>query len=693
MDIFEAIIARDDAAVQLALADDPDAVNQEDDEHRKPLHVAAVMGLSNIVEILLNAKADINAKIIPSFYYSDSDKKDTEKSPLHLATCHGHFAVARLLLDRGAAVDAADYNGNTPLHDAVRQGHNALVTLLLDRKASANASNRSRQTPVHIAAVNGRKVALDRLLAHGGQVNVEGYGDCYPIHLAAKYGHVAVTQKLLEHGARVNLKLLCSDETPLHFAARGGHHKTVQLLLQHGAKVNVFNEDGKTPLHSAAEAKSKAGKGLPHIVAALLEKREGIEDTEVDAVTAHGRFNPYYTSLFAPPHVQTALHVAAAAGHSAVVAKLLERGANIEEQDYERRTALHHATISGDEKTLRVLLQRGARVDTKNYQRQTPLHFAAQWKHAEAAAVLLEYHAAVNAWDYQGDMPLHFAMRGWGGTRELMAILLRHGARVSDRDEKGMTPLHLAVNDENAWAVEKVLAALDEEVQQITADMPDREAELTRYVDEILNARNQQGDTVLHVACAKKPSRSKNRILQLLLARNRDVNCLNTNEDTPLNKMAAAAGAGCIQAMQVLLARGARVTVANKQGDTPLHWAVRNRHKKMALLLMAHGAEANCLNGKNPPESPLSIAEQTCPRLYAQMQVQMHRIEIRRLKQALQTARQALQAVVHPKRVRPVLYRYEAVNSPTPSSAEETEQAAEAADLTLHPALTSFSPD
>ncbi len=36
MNIFEAIIAQDAAAVRVALTDDPEAVNQADDEHRKP---------------------------------------------------------------------------------------------------------------------------------------------------------------------------------------------------------------------------------------------------------------------------------------------------------------------------------------------------------------------------------------------------------------------------------------------------------------------------------------------------------------------------------------------------------------------------------------------------------------------------------------------------------------------------------
>ncbi len=59
----------------------------------------------------------------------------------------------------------------------------------------------------------------------------------------------------------------------------------------------------------------------------------------------------------------------------------------------------------------------------------------------------------------------------------------------------------------------------------------------------------------------------------------------------------------------------------------------------------------------------------------------MHSLVIARLTQELKTARQALQAVPHYKHVRPVLYRYEAEISPTPSSEEETEKMVEIAEV------------
>ncbi|HKN87062.1 MAG TPA: ankyrin repeat domain-containing protein [Nitrospiraceae bacterium] len=55
--------------------------------------------------------------------------------PLILAAAKGHQEMVGLLLDRGAQVNAADYTGWTPLHAAIYGGHAEVVQLLLDRGA------------------------------------------------------------------------------------------------------------------------------------------------------------------------------------------------------------------------------------------------------------------------------------------------------------------------------------------------------------------------------------------------------------------------------------------------------------------------------------------------------------------------------------------------------------------------------
>ena len=59
--------------------------------------------------------------------------------------------AARLALELGVDVNAANERGDTPLHDAARLGYNSIVQLLTDQGADVNAKNKREQTPLSLA--------------------------------------------------------------------------------------------------------------------------------------------------------------------------------------------------------------------------------------------------------------------------------------------------------------------------------------------------------------------------------------------------------------------------------------------------------------------------------------------------------------------------------------------------------------
>lgn len=60
-------------------------------------------------------------------------------TPLHVASRYGHEAVAKLLLERGAALGAVGHVLWTPLHVASYCGHDAVARLLIERGATMDA--------------------------------------------------------------------------------------------------------------------------------------------------------------------------------------------------------------------------------------------------------------------------------------------------------------------------------------------------------------------------------------------------------------------------------------------------------------------------------------------------------------------------------------------------------------------------
>jgi ankyrin repeat protein len=131
------------------------------------------------------------------------NKTDYNDTPLHLAAYHGHAAVVRPLLERGADLTVVNEDKYTSLHLAAEQGHDGVVQLLLDRGADLTAVNRERSTPLDLAVYNGHEGVVQLLLERGADLTaINEYNDTPRVlHLAARRAHGPVVEPLLQHGA------------------------------------------------------------------------------------------------------------------------------------------------------------------------------------------------------------------------------------------------------------------------------------------------------------------------------------------------------------------------------------------------------------------------------------------------------------------------------------------------------------
>ncbi len=93
-------------------------------------------------------------------------RNNAEETPLMLAALKGEADAAAALLAHGAAVQK---DGWSPLHYAATGGNVAIVKLLLSKGAPIEARSPNQTTPLMMAARYGSEDAVDALLAAGAE--------------------------------------------------------------------------------------------------------------------------------------------------------------------------------------------------------------------------------------------------------------------------------------------------------------------------------------------------------------------------------------------------------------------------------------------------------------------------------------------------------------------------------------------
>jgi ankyrin repeat protein len=128
-----------------------------DDFGRSPLMQAAEAGFADIARVLIDAKAKV---------YGQSSEGD-RPTALHLAAINGHDELVEILIENGADIEAGNRNGSTALQDAASGGRYSTVQLLLSKNANPLAQGTDGETPLSQARDN-RNREVERLLEEYG---------------------------------------------------------------------------------------------------------------------------------------------------------------------------------------------------------------------------------------------------------------------------------------------------------------------------------------------------------------------------------------------------------------------------------------------------------------------------------------------------------------------------------------------
>lgn len=413
------------------------------------LHLAARYGPKDSVDLLLSKQADINQR--------DQDGS----SPLHLASRYDNSGIAACLLDAQADLSQRDDNGNTPFLVASMWGQLETLKLLWERgsKEQINETNRFFYGPLHLACLNGTRDTAEWLLDIGAAIDKSGWTGATPLHLACEKGHIEIITVL--HSRFANLhKRDDRSNTPILHSCLWAQPESLDILVRCGSNLSDVDDRGRTCFHNAVWCNQGFLDMLKDVFQILLGRGANINQSD----------NLGYSPLYIACMWQEFKHVEC----------LLDLGADIDQKgSLDGVTALMMACSRPDTQIVKMLLQRGADMTSKDQHRQTALQIACNSGWLENVKALIENGADVKNYDREGYTPL------------LTAVIQ---GNIDIALEILATPVYFPQNPAEEKAFTQRMTSME--------DVSIIEDELLKSVGNVTYEEQEQLQTILHWAIA-----------------------------------------------------------------------------------------------------------------------------------------------------------------------------------------------
>lgn len=513
------------------------------------------------------------------------------QTPLHIAAIQGDFGIAdyivndKITLSQSNCLAAQDISGATPLHEAVRYGRTNIVRLLLEKGANVNAMDALGKPPILlIIPPASQKDIYATLVQYGADIRQKDtYGDSV-LHVATMSRvEIDILQFLVANGANVNERNK-QGISPVSLAIENNLPSHVQFYSENGVDIYAQDMERKSPLVRALRHKS------PDVLRVLVTKRNIFSTDSAGNTPLHTallintpiEYTKYIIAVGADVNAlnkngDSALFLAAQRNKAAEGSLLIEKGADIFVTNRQNNSPLRIALADGS--PIMDWLITSSTLNRLDGTGNTPLHYAAEWDFDAATLTLIKKGARINAENANGETPLFLAVKADCPT--LIKTLIDNGAvydPVSSlaRDNRGNALLHASVR----WNATKA-------------------AEMLISLGIDINAQNMDGKTALSDAC-----RANKLPMAIFLMRNgADVNATDATGRTVL--MDAVQGR-YLDTIKLLLGNGANPQIQDMYGRSAYHEAALTGDIQVINLIRNVGGKplARDMNG----ETPFSLA-------------------------------------------------------------------------------------
>ena len=538
--------------VERLLNEDFDINYKLSDSNKTALHLAASSGLDAMVYKLIRLGADINARDF------------NLQTPLHEASAKGHKKVVEILVNEDAAIDAQDSDLQTPLFHPLfhwlsqtprsnQADHMDIIKLLVDKGADINAKDRFGNVPLHFAINNEcSKEKVKLLLELGGNISALNHDHKTPLLLALEK-RSPLASVLISSVTKIEDAKDRNGSTPLHSAIMNDcSEEHVQLLMKLGGDINALNYDHKTPLMIALEKRSP-------LTSVLISSITNLEDLDLTKLPTMSQ--------------------AVSKGYLEFAQVLHKLGKSVLFKDEDGNNILHLAMQQTNIEVPKWLLSlNGVKnlINAFNHNQKSPLLLAIENK-SPMASILMD-----NVVNIKKDLDLTklptISKAISGGNVGYLQLLHNLGKNVLIKDDDGNNILHLAVKQDNV-EVPKWLLSLkgvkslinDTNHQSLT---PIHEAVKNSNLKAIkllikhgakVNSKNESNVTPLHSAAMK----TSTEMVEILIKNGAKINAQDKNGYTPMH---CAAMKVQVDIIRLLWKHGGDTNVKDKSGRTPLHY-------------------------------------------------------------------------------------------------------------------------
>ncbi|GAQ42092.1 ankyrin repeat domain-containing protein [Aspergillus tubingensis] len=433
---------------------------------------------------------------------------------LHRFAFGGNLCLVKLMLSRGANINAQDKLENTPLHWAASEGHLRVVQALIEAGADANVEDENGHTPLGIAIVC-KKSAVVRYLLDSVQYAQEAILRVFSDEMMEDCTNsdipIMIFHALKDSGYDFS-STDASSEGYLLSATSRGNITLVQLLLADGSDPFQTDGWGETALFIAC---SQGNIELARLLISAMQAAGG------DPFIANGNGMTPLLQVMEHYHVNLDLlkllldsgacvnasdefriRKSALKGPKSVFELLVDRAPSLWTSDALEScllTYLFDLAVLFDTNTdyfkatariLKLAISGRVKVDVSSSKNSlvnhTPLYFACQITHDQIRASgiirsLLEAGADVDIPNGIGRTPIHNILKTSRDyqDRELILTMIKSSKNINQLNEDGESYLHLAVKYNHPRAVQLLLSKMSKDA---------------------MFAGNNAGDNALHYA-------------------------------------------------------------------------------------------------------------------------------------------------------------------------------------------------